>query len=555
MPVAAVKRHGLEPQLGRPQAKAIELLWALPDSDLLPEEDTKQNPIKLASSEDDDAGTVALLRAKGGWSNLRVESVDMSALTTNQGFISANSVQAIITGHTTPHRIDPSSWQGADMPVVFRRIDGTLVLMDGNHRAVADMLQGRSKLKARILEERPTVQEALDARSTIDSKSLASDQAVRTAALDVFEALPYKLQHQVEDFLHGVVANQAQTLEKHADLLWDLYTPVRDLVRRHGDTVTLHRGEPVDKPAIARRFLSWSPSRKMATLFAPKRGYEVVSADVDVDDVVAVLTSPHNKGYIEYLVRDRKSYHESGQQLPLMGRVDFDMPYDGFTIELAQTMLARLERELAKVGGRVLQSHVNEEQETAMAYVLVPPTVTVDENDSTFLGEFEAQNLEPYTRLEERAKGRTVKMRLSELRAIVQEALEDKSIRAELEELARARKPFLHGRWQRGRHMPGTTADMYTATDESGRTFTLVVSSDVVYKNVGRLRDPKGTKHVWSATVGFDPNDSPFNGVRFADGKVIGEDFAKNREAETKFRQKVFKVFGLDPFSYAGPLE
>lgn len=253
--------------------------------------------------------------------------------------------------------------------------------------------------------------------------SLASDSAVRTAALSAFESLPYSLQRQVENFLHGVVVGEVQSLEQHADTLWDLYEPVRELVRRHGAAITLYRGEPVVKPSIARRFLSWTPSRKMATLFAPRRGYEVLSAEVDVDDVVAVLVSPHNKGYIEYLVRDRKSYHESGQRLPLMGRVDFDMPYDGFTLELAQSMLTRLERELAAVGGRMLQSYVNEEQETAMAYVLVPPTVEIDENDSTFLGEFEVQYLEPYTRLEESARRRPAQTRLSALRAFVRKEL------------------------------------------------------------------------------------------------------------------------------------
>ena len=135
--------------------RAIEKLWSLPDSDVLPEEDTKQNPIHLASPDDEAAGNEALLQADGGWSSLQIDEISFSELTTIQDFISANHVQSIINGGVTTSHSDPDSWQGSDLPIVFRRISGTLVLMDGNHRAVADMLQGQTKLRARIIEERP----------------------------------------------------------------------------------------------------------------------------------------------------------------------------------------------------------------------------------------------------------------------------------------------------------------------------------------------------------------------------------------------------------------
>lgn len=214
----------------------------------------------------------------------------------------------------------------------------------------------------------------------------------------MFEALPSDLKHGVETFLHGVFGGSAPALEAHADELYDLYTPVRNLVHsKHGAEVTLYRGEPVDKPAIVRKFLSWTPSFKMATHFAQMRGYEVVTASVRVADVVAVFVSPHDAKYIEYLVRFRKSHHEKGQQLPLKGYVEFDIPFGGWSVELAQTMVKRLEHELAAMGGSILQTNISEEYEMATAYVLVPANVKIDENDSTRIGEFEAQFLEVYS--------------------------------------------------------------------------------------------------------------------------------------------------------------
>lgn len=267
----------------------------------------------------------------------------------------------------------------------------------------------------------------------MSSSSLANDEVIRRAALETLEALPYRLKHEVEGFLHGVVVGRAQQLEAYADELFQAFEGVRELVRsRHGDRITLYRGEPAQKPDIARRFLSWSPSRTMSLEFAGQEGHELLTAEVDVDDVVAVLAASHNRRYIEYLVRDRKSYHTSGRRPPLLCRVDFDVPWDGFSHELVDGMKRRLERELATVNGRILSMHVDEENGQADAHVLVPANVhTRVDDDMIQLGEFELYSPRPYVRgLEEssvrrrsRQHGETVvRIRLGELRSLIREA-------------------------------------------------------------------------------------------------------------------------------------
>lgn len=147
-----------------------------------------------------------------------------------------------------------------------------------------------------------------------------------------------------------------------------------------------------------------------------------------------------------------------------------------------------------------------------------------------------------------------MRIRLGELRTLIREAADSVVFRAELETIARSRKPFLSGQWTRGPRLRGFTADVYVATDDAGRELRLVIDSDVTYKNTGRLRDPAKTKCTWRAIVAFDANDSPFNGVTFVEAKAVGEGGTKKHDAETKFRQAVMKIFGFDPFTWAGPL-
>lgn len=146
-----------------------------------------------------------------------------------------------------------------------------------------------------------------------------------------------------------------------------------------------------------------------------------------------------------------------------------------------------------------------------------------------------------------------MRIRLGELRGIIREvssALDIDALKLELEKIAASRKPFLHGKWQRD-HRHGGMVDYYTAQDEGSRTFTLQIDSDTVYKNDGRLRVPAKTKFFWKASIVLDPG-APWKNVTFFHASAMGE--GTERPKRDAFRAKVLKIFGFDPFTWAGSL-
>lgn len=160
-----------------------------------------------------------------------------------------------------------------------------------------------------------------------------------------FDGLAVRHQIAVERYLHGVVSGVTPDLEEHTDALRRAYAPVRAALRaKYGATVRVYRGEPTRKPQVERRWLSWTPSRKLAEAFAWKPGYHVVEATVKVADVVAVLVSPHNRDYIEFLVRERRSYHRKARRLPYVCSIWLD----------SRKLFATFERALALAGGKLL---------------------------------------------------------------------------------------------------------------------------------------------------------------------------------------------------------
>lgn len=235
----------------------------------------------------------------------------------------------------------------------------------------------------------------------------AADRAIFNVALEVFNSLPNTLKWDVEEFLQGVVVGKAQYLEARADELYEFYEPARRALRsKYGAEVHLYRGEPTKKPAIVRRFLSWTPVQRLAARFAAQKGYEVVEADVKVSDVAAVLVSPHNSQYIEYLVKDRKHYHERGSPLPLVGGYmavyegPYTVPFDleAFTAWADETV-RRLKSSVESVGGKVLKLKVDRDDEFLGASVQLPPTVDVDAYDAAHIGQgITIENLQPYAR-------------------------------------------------------------------------------------------------------------------------------------------------------------
>lgn len=225
------------------------------------------------------------------------------------------------------------------------------------------------------------------------SRVAKADRAVEQAALEVYKTLDPGLKHEVDTFLRGVIMGKAPYLEKFVRELYDAYEPVRAMVRkRHGSKVTLYRGEPVDKPALKRKFLSWTPSWKLATHFSGD-DHEIIEADVRTSDVIAVLVSP-NLRYVEYLVRDRKEYHErqSEEQIPFRGFISHaaDGKQLGFPVETelnghmgywdfdpghARREFPKIDRAMKAVGGKLIGKYVNEDDEGAGATVLIPGDV------------------------------------------------------------------------------------------------------------------------------------------------------------------------------------
>lgn len=239
-----------------------------------------------------------------------------------------------------------------------------------------------------------------------------NDSAIVKAARAVYQGLPEDLRHDVDEFLAGVFLGSAPQLESHIDALYEAYAPVRKLM--HGSGVTLYRGEPKDRPALKRKFLSWTPSWKLANHFATTRGHVIVEAEVRTSDVVAVFVSPTNTRYVEYLVRDRKEYHEkeSDEQIPLYGRIEHDhlgrdLGWEGanwatmgeFLPDRVRAERPHLERALHAVGGALLNLYINEEDEGAVASVVIPSsvkTVEIADDLKAEVGPYLVNDLRPY---------------------------------------------------------------------------------------------------------------------------------------------------------------
>ena|SRR5271166_2272256 len=227
------------------------------------------------------------------------------------------------------------------------------------------------------------------------SIQLASDEEVRHLAVEALDALPEDLRYDVTHFLQGVFSGQQQPLEWHTTALHQAYAPVRRLIRRkYGPLLYLYRGEPATTPVMRREFLSWSPSQGLAARFAERRGLSVIEASVSVDDIVAVLVSPVNRAYIEYLVIDRPEYHTQRALLPMLGIVYLGHYYSDAKVA---ALTRALRRELWVVGGRIIRIKVNREDQYASATVLLPAEVVGDAHEMT-IGEFQIEALAPYSR-------------------------------------------------------------------------------------------------------------------------------------------------------------
>lgn len=94
-----------------------------------------------------------------------------------------------------------------------------------------------------------------------ESQRLSGDAVIRDLSAEAFESLPHQARREVEEYLQGVFAGQAQPAEEHVDIIYKAYAPVRRaLLKSYGPRVHLYRGEPTAPPRIRRRFLSWRKS-------------------------------------------------------------------------------------------------------------------------------------------------------------------------------------------------------------------------------------------------------------------------------------------------------
>jgi hypothetical protein len=118
----------------------------------------------------------------------------------------------------------------------------------------------------------------------------------------------------------------------------------------------------------------------MAARFAEQREFNIVEADVSVDDVVAVLAPA--RSYVEYLVLDQPEYHVQRAALPMLGFVYFDIPEERLSVSSLRRQAATLARalryEVQAVGGRVLRVKIDELDGSANASVLLPAEAVGD---------------------------------------------------------------------------------------------------------------------------------------------------------------------------------
>lgn len=209
------------------------------------------------------------------------------------------------------------------------------------------------------------------------------------------------LRHDVDDFLMGVPVDFAPYLEQRVTELYRAAAPVRGLLRTKGATVHLYRGEPTVKPTLSRVFLSWTPLWSLAAHFAEHRGYRVVEADVAVDDIVHVEITPSG-GYVEFLVLDRPEYHV-GRPLPWFGFVDrLFMATRNFTVARAKHVERQLRDEVEAVGGQVLNTKIDRENEAVTAAVMIPFGTSPDGHDVP-IGDFVVSSLRPFSDVRARA--------------------------------------------------------------------------------------------------------------------------------------------------------
>ena len=172
---------------------------------------------------------------------------------------------------------------------------------------------------------------------------------VKAVMASIYDGLPGALQREVDSYTWGVLVDQAPSLESKAAAFYRAYAPLRDVLRKTvGARIPMYRGQPVTPPGVKRRLLSWSTDPNLAAGFAEKEKYHVLSADIDVRDVVAGFVSKYNDQYIEFLVLNKPKYQEKGSPVPEIG----------FSDSLLEPERDRLVKAVGSIGGKIIKTKV-----------------------------------------------------------------------------------------------------------------------------------------------------------------------------------------------------
>lgn len=121
--------------------------------------------------------------------------------------------------------------------------------------------------------------------------------------------------------------------------------------------------------------------------------------------------------------------------------------------------------------------------------------------------------------------------------------------------VAEAKKPYLVGKWSPVKAKHNHRDDCWEAEDSKVGKVYLTFTSFTSYKNVDRLRDPSGTRHSWSAYLGTSSFAMYEGDGGFKVFSVVAVGEGREYEKRDAVRQRMMKLFGIDPYSYLGGME
>lgn len=119
----------------------------------------------------------------------------------------------------------------------------------------------------------------------------------------------------------------------------------------------------------------------------------------------------------------------------------------------------------------------------------------------------------------------------------------------EIRSLIATKKPIMPGSWHPLARGVVKRSDVWTSQHPTLGRLYLAFDSSQSYKKDGRLRDPSGTRYLWTASL----SNTPFSfDERVFSVVAVGEH--NEGEKRQQVRMKMMKMFGVDPLSWLGSL-